>query len=430
VPIRRDLEIAGGIDAYTSFVGGDAALAGTRVVVTGQFEGPAVEAFGQELMAIGDDLGIDVVYRSAFFDPGGPQAIALGDDPGDILIFGQPAAIAELVAKRPIVDIGAYIGDQYMRESYGDYLTSLGSLNGHTFGVFVTLGAKSLIWYNRDVFEASGYVEPSTWQELVELSDQMVLDGQTPWCLGVAYPGAPGWPATDWLEAIVLRSEGAEIYDRWAHHEIPFNHSALIAALEQLGELAHTPDYVSPDPGIIDQRTIGESVFLASQEDPQCLLLPAPDWVEGFFSAGAAMVATPFPTIDPDFESSIVGGGDVAIAVSDRPEVRAVMRGLASASYGVSLVQREDSGFIPPHRGFDLSVYTDPVRGSIATAIRNAMEDDVYRFDASDQMPEQVALSLHEALSNYLTDPGASAGAALSSVEDVWTEYEANSTGG
>lgn len=429
-PIRRDLEIAGGIDAYTSFVGGDAALAGTRVVVTGAFQGDAVEAFGQALTAIGEDLGIDVVYRSAFFDPGGPPAIAVGDDPGDVVIFGQPAAIAEVEAKRPLVDIGAYIGDQYLRDSYGDYLTSLGSLNGNSYGVFVTLGAKSLIWYNRDLFEEAGYIEPSTWQELVDLSDQMVLDGHTPWCLGVADPPANGWLATDWLESIVLRSEGPDFYDRWAGHEIPFDHPAVVAALDKVGMLAHSPEYVSPDPGFIDERTIGESVFLVSQEDPQCLLLPAPDWVAGFFTAGAAMVATPFPTIDPAFESSMEGGGDVAIAVSDRPEVRAVMRGLVSPSYGVSLVQRENSGFIPPHRRFDLSLYSDPVRGSIATAVRNAIEDGIYRFDASDQLPFDVSEELHLALVEYLTHPGASAEEALSSVEAAWTDYEANSSGG
>lgn len=75
-------------------------------------------------------------------------------------------------------------------------------------------------------------------------------------------------------------------------------------------------------------------------------MFPVADWVPSYFSACVLMAAMPFPTIDPAFASSMEGGGDVAIALSDRPEVRAVMRGLASPSYGMSWAQGEN-GFIP-----------------------------------------------------------------------------------
>ena len=202
----------------------------------------------------------------------------MGDDPGDI-VFPQPGAIAEIAAARPIVDIGAYVGEQYLRDSYGDYLVSLASLDGRSYGVFVKLGAKSLLWYNRDAFEEAGYSQPSTWDELLTLSDQMVLDGHTPWCLGVQSGDATGWPATDWLETIVLRSQGPEFYDQWASHRIAFDHPAAVAALEKVGLLAHTPGYVSPDPAYIRDRPWEEAAFLWLQDDPQCRLLPAAEFV-------------------------------------------------------------------------------------------------------------------------------------------------------
>jgi ABC-type glycerol-3-phosphate transport system substrate-binding protein/tRNA A-37 threonylcarbamoyl transferase component Bud32 len=428
-PIGSDLEIAGGIDSYTNRVRGDASLAGTRVVVTGQWIDTEADAVMSALAIIGDSLGIDVVYR-ALSPIEASATIAAGDDPGDVVILAQPGAIAEIAAQRPMVDVGRYLDVEYLRDSYGDYLTSLGSLNGHLYGVFVKVDAKSLVWYNREMFAGEGYVEPSTWEGLVALSDQMVNESHTPWCLGVWAGEATGWPATDWLETIILRSQGPEFYDRWASHQIPFDDPAVVAALEKVGVLAHSPGYVFPGPGFIADRSMEESIFLASQEDPQCWLFPGAGWAPAYFVEGAPMVAIPFPAIDPAFASSMVGGGDLVIAVSDRPEVRAVIRGLTSPEWGVSWAE---SGvpFIPAHGGFDLEAYTDPVGRSITVAVQNAIEAGMYRFDASDQMPFEIAFqTLHSALTEYVTDPDASAAEVLSSVEMAWTEYEADNSDG
>jgi hypothetical protein len=62
--------------------------------------------------------------------------------------------------------------------------------------------------------------------------------------------------------------------------------------------------------------------------------------------------------------------------------------------------------------------------------VRDAIEAGLYRFDASDQMPIDIAFGpLHSALVDYLTNPGASAEEALSSVEAAWVEYEAGLDG-
>jgi DNA-binding SARP family transcriptional activator/ABC-type glycerol-3-phosphate transport system substrate-binding protein/tRNA A-37 threonylcarbamoyl transferase component Bud32 len=428
-PIRSDLTIAGGLDQYAGLVSGEAALAGTRVVVTGQWFDHESEAVMKALAAIGQSYGIEAVYRasSAIEDP---VAVAVGGDPGDIVVLAQPGAMAEVAGQRPIVNVGAYLGEEYLRESYGEYLAALASMNGHAYGVFVKVDAKSLIWYNRELFESEGYIEPSTWQDLLALSDQMVLDSHTPWCLGVAAGFFTGWPATDWLETIVLRSQGPEYYDRWAAHQIPFDDLAVVAALEMAGVLAHSPGYVFPDAGFIGVRSIEEEIFRASQDDPPCLMFPAAGWAPAYFIDDAPMVAMPFPTIDPAFASSMEGGGDFVIAVSDRPEVRSVMRELASPAWGVPWAQ-SDVPFYAAHRGFDLDVYPDELRRTIARAIRDAVDDGSYRFDASDQMPFDVAVDwLHPALVEYVTNPGSSAKEVLAVVELAWTQYEQAQPGG
>ncbi len=48
---------------------------------------------------------------------------------------------------------------------------------------------KSTIWYPIKAFEAKGYKVPTTWDELIALSDQIVKDGSNPWCVSAGGPG-------------------------------------------------------------------------------------------------------------------------------------------------------------------------------------------------------------------------------------------------
>ena len=65
----------------------------------------------------------------------------------------------------------------------------------------------------------------------------MVKDGTAPWCVGFESGTATGWPATDWMEDIMLRTAGPDVYDQWWKHEIPFNDPAVKHAAEIFGKV-------------------------------------------------------------------------------------------------------------------------------------------------------------------------------------------------
>ena len=104
---------------------------------------------------------------------------------------------------------------------------------------------KSLVWYSPEQFEDNGYEVPSTMEELIALSDQMVVDGNTPWCIGIESGNATGWTATDWMEDIMLRTTSAENYDRWVSNELPFNSPEVINAMNIFGQFSKNDDYVA-----------------------------------------------------------------------------------------------------------------------------------------------------------------------------------------
>jgi alpha-glucoside transport system substrate-binding protein len=64
-----------------------------------------------------------------------------------------------------------------------------------------------------------------------------VQDGVKPWCIGIESGEATGWVATDWLEDAILRDQGAEYYDQWVNHEVPFDDPGVVESLDRVGEI-------------------------------------------------------------------------------------------------------------------------------------------------------------------------------------------------
>ncbi len=114
---------------------------------------------------------------------------------------------------------------------------ALGEYKGKHYGLPTNINLKSMVWYPKKAFDAAGYTVPKTWDEMLALSDKIVADGSTPWCVGFESGGATGWPATDWMEDIMLRTAGTDTYDKWWKHEIPFNDPAVQHAGQLFGDV-------------------------------------------------------------------------------------------------------------------------------------------------------------------------------------------------
>ena len=81
---------------------------------------------------------------------------------------------------------------------------------------------------------------PGSMEDLKALSDQIVADGITPWCIGLGSGGATGWPATDWVEDLLLRTQTPDVYDGWVDNSIPFTDARIVAAIDEFGAFART----------------------------------------------------------------------------------------------------------------------------------------------------------------------------------------------
>ena len=92
---------------------------------------------------------------------------------------------------------------------------------------------KGLIWYNTGELDRAS--APATWDELKTAAAAAATGDEKTWCIGVESGGDSGWPGTDWIEDIVLRQAGTDVYDGWVAGTTPWTDPAIKAAFEEFG---------------------------------------------------------------------------------------------------------------------------------------------------------------------------------------------------
>ncbi|HEY7865388.1 MAG TPA: extracellular solute-binding protein, partial [Psychromonas sp.] len=157
--------------------------------------------------------GADVQYAgSDSFEQQIVIDVQAGSAP-NIAIFPQPGLAADLASKGFLSPLSADT-EKWVKENYaaGSSWVDLGTFtdkkgNKNLFGFFYKVDLKSLVWFVPENFEDSGYQVPQSMEELKDLTKQIVADGGTPWCIGLGSGAATGWPATDWVEDLMLRTQ-------------------------------------------------------------------------------------------------------------------------------------------------------------------------------------------------------------------------------
>ena len=384
--------VEAGCEAYAAYTGNE----GTKVTLFTSVLPPEQQRYEDAWKPFEDCTGIDIVYEgSDQFEAQLPTRIAGGNAP-DLAWIPQPGLLAKLVqAGGPVAAPQAVADnvDKYFNPAWKTY----GSVDGTFYAAPNSSNMKSFVWYSPKVFAEKGYTVPTTWDELFALSDKMVADGVKPWCGGIESGGATGWPATDWLEQIVLRQLGGDVYDQWVAHTVLFDSPEITAAMDTLAGWMKNPDYVNA--GFGNVQTIATTAFQDAGKpilDGKCGMLQqasfyAAQWES--FKPGAVVAedgdvfAFYLPQINPEFPNPVVGGGEFTTAFSDRPEVQATQTYLSSPEYATARAA-QPGGWVSANNAVPLETYTDAIAGLSAKFLTDP--NGIFRFDASDLMPAAV----------------------------------------
>ncbi|MCK4394566.1 carbohydrate ABC transporter substrate-binding protein, partial [Candidatus Bipolaricaulota bacterium] len=313
-------------------------------------------------------------------------------NPPDIAILPQPGLLVDLAKMGALVSIDTFMDMDQLKKDYAQAWIDLGSYDGTLYGIWYKSSLKSLVWYSPAAFEAGGYEVPTTWDELIALSDQIVADGGVPWCLGIESGAASGWPATDWIEDIMLRTAGPEFYDQWAAHEVPWTDPKVKRAFEVFGDIVLNEDYVFGGTTGVLTTNFGDSPNDLFTDPPNAYLHHQASFIEGFFTEdfpdlvpGVDYDWFVTPPIDAALGTPAFGGGNIVVTFSDSAEAQALMRYLASAA--VQEVWAARVGYISANKNVNMNVYPTDIARGIADSLVNAV---TFRFDGSDLMPDAI----------------------------------------
>ena len=242
---------------------------------------------------------------------------------------------------------------------------------------------------------------------MIALSDKIVAAGQSPWSLAVESGAASGWPASDWLQQLILVEAGPEVYDQLLTGEIPWTDPGVKSAFEKFGQIVHTEGYVPGGPTAVLATFFIDGSYLPFRDPPQAHMYFLGSFTQGFISeqfpdlvAGEDYSFFDFPAIDPSYAGAMTGGADVIVAFNDDPGTRSLLRYLASA--GAQQIWVSSGGFTSTNSAVSLEAYPNDLARKVAQQLTAA---NIFRFDLDDLLGGEVQVAIWQALLDYIQSP-------------------------
>ncbi|HED03859.1 MAG TPA: carbohydrate ABC transporter substrate-binding protein [Candidatus Fraserbacteria bacterium] len=384
--------------AMFTLTSSNAATAATAMAAQGRtldfvtsFAGQELTAFQKVVDAFTQKTGIKVnvepVSRNMATVLG--ARVASGNPP-DLANLPNPGLLDTFAQAGNLVSLDWFKQTAVFKEQPKAFI-DLGTLNGTLYGIFPVASLKSLVWYDPKEFAKFGYTIPSTFGELLQLQDQMVKDGNTPWCIGLESGAASGWPGTDWMEDFMLRSAGPKVYDQWVAHDIPWTDPRVREVFQLFGLFANDGMAFGGRKGILSTN-FGDSVAGLNTTPPECMMHRQATFILSFILkahpklvAGKDFNIFPFPSFNSG-PAPLEGGGDVFVAFKDSPEMHQLIEYFASVE-AQELWAKVNPGRLAVNKDVPASAYPDPVTAKAAKILSSA---EVFRFDGSDLMPAAV----------------------------------------
>ena len=372
-------------------------LKGETLTIFGPWRGDDETHVQVVLEYFREATGADVKYSSS---ENYEQQVVIdtqAGSPANISILPQPGLIADLASKgliSPLTDADkAWMVENYgAGQSWVDIGTAKDKDGKPQFlGFSYKTDVKSLVWYSPENFADAGYEVPKTMEELIALSDKIVADGGKPWCIGLGSGGATGWPATDWIEDIMLRTQTPDVYDKWVTNEVKFDDPAVTGALDIFGSFAKNDAYVDGGAAGVASTDFRDSPKGLFTTPPKCYMHHQASFIPSFFPEGTKMGEDAdffyFPTYasKADLGKPVLGAGTLFTITNDSKAARAFIEFLKLPL--AHELWMADGGFLTPLKSANPAAYANDAARKQGEIMATA---STFRFDGSDLMPGKI----------------------------------------
>lgn len=357
------------------------------ILVTSLWGGAEEAAFQTVLDAFEESSGITVEYETNRTDYQSVLRTRIqGGNPFDVAIipgvgfFRQLSREGSLI---PLSDLG--IDVSAIEGQFAPGLLDFGLVDDVQYGFMAKLNGKASIFYSPQRFEELGVAPAETWDDLVQLTEDIKAAGSTPWALGAG----DSWTLTDWFEIMYMKEHGVEAYDTLFSADGDWTDPTVAATIDRMTSLLteeNVADGIEGSLGTLFVDAVGK-VF---STNPSAELYFGGSFVGGI-AAGEDVNPElgddeidwfPFPTIDGNGEGLVTFGGDqiaAMVADTDTAEFMQYMLGEEAAT-----IWAEQGTVYVPNTNVDPGTYPTVVMQKDAEQINNA---EAVRFDGADLLP-------------------------------------------
>lgn len=195
-----------------------------------------------------------------------------GDDPPSTFQVHGGAELNEgWVAADKMQPLNDFFEENGWMDKFPKELIDMVSKDGNIYSVPVDIHRGNVIFYNKKVFADNGIEVPTSFDELVAVSDKLLDAGVTPLALG----DKESWTATMIFENLLLDVLGSDDYKKLFAGEIGFDDERVVDAAEKFGKLL---GYVNEDHA---SRNWQDSAQLVA--NGEAAMTNMGDWAKGYF---------------------------------------------------------------------------------------------------------------------------------------------------
>ena len=260
--------------------------------------------------------------------------------PGDVFLIDSGEVLQQAAIDRKAVVIPRAV-DTAISDTWGVAWTRPARLGDALFGAPIDSSIESLIWYQPDAIKAGDYDVPETWNQLVNLAEELIDDELVPFC-GFEDEQERTRAFVDWMFELIIRSHDVSVYDQILAEELPYTERRIFDDLTKMRDLWITTDVGFALPSGDDSAAADAPEPLrgsAGLLDRSCHLVHGSVEVARAFPAGTRFADGTPGAIDvalfPGPRGNVPVIADVTYAISrvDSAEVWSLIEYLGSAQF-------------------------------------------------------------------------------------------------
>jgi alpha-glucoside transport system substrate-binding protein len=375
-------------------------ISGQTVTVIGTWSGNEQDAFLQMVKPWEDQTGAKVSYTGTRdINTVLSTGVASGVLP-DLAGLPGPGQMRDYAQAGALVDLSSVLDTATYTSETAKPLVDLGTVDGKIVGVFIKTAVKGLIWYDPKTLPDITANPPTTWDQLQSTIQQNKSKAAAPWCLGVESGSASGWPGTDWIEDIVLRQAGPDVYNSWWQGQTKWTDPAIKQAWQTFGDVVAQSYGGATGVNATNFANAGDPLFA---NPPGCLFLHQASFITGLgafpnMQSGTDYNFFPFPDINSQYTGAIEGSGDLFGMFHNTPAAASLMAYLVTAP--AQDIWVKIGGALSANK--NATDYPDDISKRSAELLTNAK---IFVFDASDNMPTAMNDAFWSGIVDYVKDP-------------------------